>query len=160
MTSSNYRRLPSLQRGVAAVELALILPVFVMLMTFSFYFGRVYLHYSVAERAAHDAARYLATVSQADMLTPGTGGADAPAVAVAREIVQTETDWLRPGPYPVEIYVDCDGFGCTGHKLPKKVRVAVRMYLYDSLFSAFTSDFGGSSGLELISDVRIPYAGN
>lgn len=160
MTCTRSCGSPRRQRGSAAVELALILPVFVLLLVFAFYFGRVYWHYSVAQRAAHDAARYLATVSQADMLTPVAGGGDAAAVAVARDIVQAETQWLRPGPYPIEVYVDCDGYGCTGHTLPKKVRVALRMYMYDDFFSSYTSGFGGTSGLEVLADVKIPYAGN
>jgi len=41
-----------------AVELALILPDFLILLTFSLFIGRLFWHYSVMERAANNAARY------------------------------------------------------------------------------------------------------
>jgi hypothetical protein len=148
------------QRGSAAVEFALFLPILVALLALPLFFGRVFWHYSVAQRAAHDAARYMATMPRADMLTPALGGGDTPAAVVAREIVAVETAWLNPGQYPPEIYVQCDGLGCTGHKLPTKVRVAVRMYIYDQFFSQITADYTSSYGLELLADVTVPYAGN
>jgi Flp pilus assembly protein TadG len=148
------------ERGGAAVEFALILPILVLVLALPLFFGRAFWHYSVAQRAAHDAARYLATVSQADMLTPAQGGGDTPAAVAARDIVATETAWLNPGPYAPEIYVQCDGLGCTGHKLPKKVRIAVRVYMYDEFFGQFTSGYTGTYGLELLADVTVPYAGN
>ena len=47
------------QRGIAAVELALVLPVLFILVMFPLYLGRVYWHYTAIQYAAQDAARYL-----------------------------------------------------------------------------------------------------
>jgi Flp pilus assembly protein TadG len=50
------------QRGVAAIELALILLFFMALLPFVLLFGRALQVYTALQKSAHDAARYMATV--------------------------------------------------------------------------------------------------
>jgi Flp pilus assembly protein TadG len=45
------------QRGVAAVEFAILVPLLLILLTAPLYIGRVLWHYTVIHKAAHDAAR-------------------------------------------------------------------------------------------------------
>ena len=49
-------------RGVAALELCVVLPVWVMILTACLYYGRLALSGAALDRAASAAARYLATV--------------------------------------------------------------------------------------------------
>lgn len=148
------------QRGTAAVELAAVLPLLALLLTVPLFFGRVFWHYTVAYKAAHDAARYLATTSQADVLKLGPDGI-AVAAKVANQIARLETAELNPGLYPPSIDVQCDLVSCTGGPPPKSVRVVVTMNMYDNIFtSSTTGDYMGDYGLKVKAEVAIPYVGN
>jgi hypothetical protein len=152
------RRLRSLirrqQRGIAAIELAIILPVMLLFLTIPLFFGRVFWHYTVAQKAAHDAARYLSGVSLAQMAAPSQVGH---VVAVAQAIAAAEMSDLNPGPYSPVVTIQCDGITCDGFMMPAVIRVVVRMPMYDGIFSAFTSDIAGASGLLLTADVTMRY---
>ncbi len=161
MKRRSSRRRHAAEQGVAAVEMALVLPLLLVLLALPLFFGRVFWHYSVAQRAAHDAAHYLATVPQTDMLSPASGGEPA-AIDVAREIIAQETAWLSPGHASPAVMVQCDGVGngCLGHKLPKRVGVVITMYMYDDFFPTTTSIFTGSFGVEVNANVSLAYVGN
>lgn len=144
------------QRGVAAVELAFILPVLVVLLAFPLYFGRVFWHYTAAQKAAQDAARYLSSVPLIDMKDPLRVGH---AVAVARDIAEAETAELNPGPYRPSITVLCDGLSCAGFSTPTTVRVGVQLYMVDYFFYGITSVLFPDGGLALTADVTVHYVG-
>jgi hypothetical protein len=140
------------QRGIAAVELAVILPLFVVLLAFPVYLGRVFWHYSVIQQAAQDAARYLSKAPLAEMSNPTRAVAVA---AVANQIVAEELAELAPGSIPTIVTVVCDGGSCGGMVRPATVRVNIQMYMEDIFFSDYTS-----LTLPLIVDVSYPYLGN
>ena len=75
MATSPLRSLRRLQRGVAAVELALVLPVLLLLIFTTTEFGRAVYHYGVLTHSVRQAVRYLSTQ------TPGEG------VETARKLV-------------------------------------------------------------------------
>jgi hypothetical protein len=139
----------SRQLGVAAVEFAVLLPLLIVLMTAPLFIGRVLWHYTVAQKAAHDAARYLATVPEAELRTPGLAPA---AVAVAREIVTAELADLNPGPYPPGITISCDTTVCTGLILPTTVRVNIVIEMHDPFGYA-------GDGMPVVVEVQMPYMG-
>jgi Flp pilus assembly protein TadG len=58
---SNLRRFARNERGVQLVELALVLPIFLMLFAAVAEFGRFYYEYSTLAKGARAGARYLAT---------------------------------------------------------------------------------------------------
>ena len=58
------------QRGIAAVELALVLPAFVLLLAATVFIGRTLYHYQAIQKAAHDAARYLASAPALEVSSP------------------------------------------------------------------------------------------
>lgn len=147
------------QHGIAALELVLVLPVLLLFLAGMVYFGRYYTYYSAAHKAAHDAARYLSTVSRRDMRLQVAGSAQVPALLLAQNIAQQETAGLRPGPAAVGVAVDCLPFVCTGLALPDKVRVMVQMRVTDELFSPFSWGFVGDEGLLLQADVTLLYVG-
>lgn len=141
------------QRGIAALELALVLPIFLILLMFPLYLGRVLWHYTVIQRAAQDAARYLSTIPLSEMKNP----ARAPAlVAVANDIVAIELAELAPGPYPYQLSVTCDaGAACAGYSVPSTVQVNIQVLMEDIFFSNVTS-----LTLPLTAAVTYPYLGN
>lgn len=144
------------QQGVAAVELALVLPVLIVFISFPLFFGRVFWHYTVAERAAHDAARYLATVPRQEM---GNRQRGMDAAAIANFIAMEETAELNPGgEFGVSVDVLCD-IGSCNLGVPPTVTVIVRMKMFDPLFSAFTWPVVGDDGLLLRAAVTMRYVG-
>jgi len=141
----------SRQRGIAAVELALILPVLLILLVFPLFFGRLFWHYSVMDRAAQDAARYLATIPPSEIRNP----ARAPALtAVAKSIADAELAELAPGPDGIFVTIGCDAVQCVGFAVPTTVNVAIQVQLTDIFFSNMTS-----LTIPLMVNVTYPYVG-
>lgn len=145
------------QGGVAAVEMAIILPFLVMLLAFPLFFSRVLWHYTVAQKAAHDAARYFATVPVTEMMSPGR---IQQSVDLARTIANEEMGDLKPGPYAPVTHVMCGAFPCTGFARPATITVRVEMPMYDDLFGPLTQAFASDSGLLIGAEVTMPYVGN
>jgi hypothetical protein len=149
------------QRGVAAVEMAVLLPVLLLFLAATLFLTRYFWHYTVAQKAAHDAARYLATVSQKEMKTASSGGTGAPVVQIAQAIARKEIEELNPGPDTPYVGVDCKPVGCTGFVVPTKIHVVVQMMVVDELFSPFTDFFlGEQHGVLLTADVTMRYVGS
>ena len=124
------------QRGIAALELALILPIFLVLLTLPLFFGRIFWHYSVVERAAQDAARYLSSIPLSEMKNPARASAVS---AVATAIVNDEIAELAPGPDPIVVTVSCDVGPCLGYSVPQTVNVNIKLLMSDIFFSNVTS---------------------
>lgn len=141
---------PPRQRGVAAVEFAVILPLLVLvLLAAPLSMGRILWHYTVAQKAAHDAARYLATVPDGEMRTPAL----APlAVQVARDIAEAELADLNPGPTLPAVSILCNGINCTGAASPTTVHVNVLIEVSDPIFGM---NFGSEFGLLISADVTL-----
>lgn len=139
------------RRGMAAIELALLLPLLVLLLSVPLYLGRVLWHYTAIERAAQDAARYLSRVPLSEMSNPARAPA---AVAVANALVAEELAELRPGGYPYLLLVSCDGVTCGGYSTPATVTVGIQLYMDDTGFPAST---GGT--LPLAAYVSLAYLG-
>lgn len=142
------------QQGVAAVEFALILTMVVMLMSVPIYFGKVFSHYSVAQKAARDAAIYFTTVPLASISTQDGAAA---AVAAAKEIVAAEVSDLRPGiGQVVKVDILCDNGEC-GLGKPVKISVHVNMSMRDD--DGWTAPLGVFSGVDLSAVVEMKYLG-
>jgi cbb3-type cytochrome oxidase subunit 3 len=144
------------QRGIATIELAVILPVLLAFLGFSFFYGRVFWHYTAAHKAAHDAARYFATVPQTEFKSSTRTGF---AVAVAQSIALQETADLNPGPDPPNIGVICDGLPCAGFAPPNLITVGVQLNMYDTIFSQITGDALGAGPLPVTARVTMKYVG-
>jgi hypothetical protein len=145
------------QRGIAAVEFAVILPVLITMLAFPVFFGRVFLHYTVAQKAAHDAAIYLSNISMIDM---GDTNRARAAADVAQGIVDTEIAHLEPGHEGrADVQVQCDGGPC-GNDRPSEITVHVRMRVYDDFFKVFTDPVVGDHGVYLKSQFSATYVGS
>jgi cbb3-type cytochrome oxidase subunit 3 len=149
--------------------MAAILPILLLILTVPVFYARVFWYYSAAEKAAHDAARFLSSATQAEMRTLGDGGGEARVAAIARWIADTETEALRPVMSPRWIYVQCGtpvgtggyiDYGNCGNVVPVMVRVYFDMTMYDDIFGEFTAAFYPEDGLRMKTDVTMRYAGN
>lgn len=156
-TISSIRRSKRRQTGAAAVELALILPILLTFLLYPIFYAMCFWHYTVAQKAAQDAARYLSTVPQSEMRSPELAEA---AGDMAVEIAQRELAELAPGS---EIRVpkaycgsDICGDRSSGTPLPETVRVQLRFSVYDP--------FGvvdvGWTGAEITANYTLRYVGN
>lgn len=137
------------QRGVAAVEFAIMLPLLLLLLAAPLSMGRILWHYTVAQKAAHDAARYLASVPDGEMRTPAL----APfAAQVARDIAVAEMVDLNPGSINPVVTVACNGGTCAGGAAPVLVRVIILMEISDPIFGL---NFGSEFGMVVTADVTL-----
>ncbi len=157
MKNPPNRRRSIRQSGVAAVELAIILPILIALLAVPFFFGRVFWHYTVAQKAAYDAARYLSSVPVTEMKSQSRIAAVA---AVAQQIYTLEVAELNPGAFPPSATFLCGAFVCDGISIPDTVRVAVRMRVFPDFVASETTDFvDEEGGIVVVGDVTLPYVG-
>ena len=156
------------QRGSALMEMAFALPILVTLLTVPLFFAQLFWFYSVAQKSAHDAARFLSTATQAELRTIGASGGEAQVAGVARWIAATESDILQPVVTPLWIYVQCGtssgtgayiAYGNCGDGVPQTVRVQLTMRFKDLIFPGATYEYFGEDGLRLGADVTMRYAG-
>lgn len=145
------------QRGAAAVELALVLPFLILLLMFTTFYARYFWHYTVAQKAAFDSARYLSTISEQEMREPALAVA---ARDVANDIALTEIAELNPhGTVKPDVIIQCGGVPCGGVRalaLPRTVTVIVTMDMYDDFFGLDLGRYG--LPINVVTEVR--YVGN
>jgi hypothetical protein len=151
-------RLGQKQRGAAAVEFAIVLPLLVLVLTLFVFFARFFWHYTVAQKAAYDSARYLSTISAEEM----RDAVLAPAAAdIANDIAEIEVAELRPGRgAKPRIEIQCGGARCEGVRdrpLPRTVSVTVRMDMFDDYFGVVDV---GRYGVMIIGRSELHYVGN
>lgn len=159
MKTPNPRRLPGLsdrQRGAAAVEAALVLPLLLVFLTFPIFYARCYWHYTVAQKAAQDAARYLSSVPAQEMRSRPLA---REAAAVALEIAQKEIAELAPGTSIDNPQVYCDQTLCGTFpgRLPGTVHVVLNFGIVDNIFGVVDT---GRYGIQVTADVTMPYVGH
>jgi Flp pilus assembly protein TadG len=155
--SRNRIRSKAAQGGNAAIELALVLPILIVFLIFPIFYASVFWHYTVAEKAAKDAARYLSTISVQEMKSRQLAPA---AAAIALEIAKTEIAELAPGSTIDDPVVQCGNTLCRGTTsgaLPSTVHVLVKFDIYDTWFGVVDT---GRYGWHIESDITMPYVGN
>lgn len=123
------------QRGIAAIELTLVVGVCLVLLPAMLVFGRVFWHYSVLHKATHDAARYLSSVPLYELQFEKSYLA---ARTQAREMLIAALIAGRVDSPPTheQIEVRCDQ-GCVGGQsapLPRTITVTAKMVVRDNLF--------------------------
>jgi hypothetical protein len=151
-----YKRFRRSANGSVAVEMALILPLFLILLAGPLYMARAAWFYSVGQKAAHDATRYAATATQAELRTGGSGFNEARVPAIARWIAQQELGELVPLTDSIAIEIQCDGDRCST-ATPTRVRTSVQITLHDQLLGSLTIDYLGFSDMKMDSEVTMRY---
>ena len=148
------RAMRTRQGGAAAVEAAIVMILLVIFLTLPVFYARVFWHYTVVNKAAQDAARYLSTVSAREMASRTLSKA---AGDVALAIVMAEIAELDPDALVDEPVVECGAVVCgrTG-TTPATVHVIVTVQIFDTFFGAVDT---GRDGWTLTADVTLPYVG-
>jgi Flp pilus assembly protein TadG len=143
------------ERGAAAVEFAILATVMLALLTVPMFFARCFWHYTVIQKAAHDAAWYLATVPKNDMKNSAKA---IDAAKVANYIASAEVAELSPGSdsYPPIVTIDCRPAGC-GSGTPTSVYVRVTVNMFDPIFNV--SFVGSDEGFRIYAESEINYVG-
>lgn len=148
------------EKGGIAVETIFCLPLLITFLVVPLFLARAFWYYSVAQKAAHDSARFLANVAQAEMiLADGSDDESLPIAALAEEIAHAELDEIKPGLVRNTVTVLCDGDACGG-EVPQTIRVSVRMWMRDEIFGIFTSEIFGEDPLLLEARVTMRYVGD
>lgn len=167
---SIYRQPRRNAGGAAAIELVAVLGVILIpLLVASLFFGRFVWHYSVAQKAAHDAARFVAASSPTEMKIQCTLiiYKDPCIVMAAMSLATTEMAELNPGGVDTpSVTVYCDEQKCATNSatpLPKMISVDIKMTVKDPFFTAFSSAFGSAAGpieIPIHATGRSYYVGN
>ena len=162
---STVIRTPSIRtKGSIAVECAIVLPILLLLISGMLFFARVFWCYTVAQKAAHDGARFLATTTLREIM-PSSPGAVVPAALVAQKIAIDEVAELTPG-NPVSVEVQCYNVGsprwssCLAYYTPQKVLVSVTVSVTDDIFAPFTTDFTDGRPITFTTVMATDYVGN
>ncbi len=151
--------------GSVAVEFAAVMPFLVLILAGALFFGRFFWHYTVAEKAAHDAARFLATASPTELKIQAPSG-EAYIVEAAKSLAKAEIAELSPGSDFPLVYVYCDSGPCLPFKtspVPVMVSTYVVMSVEDPFLAPFTSMFTGDTGpiaVQINATGRSYYVGN
>jgi cbb3-type cytochrome oxidase subunit 3 len=146
------------EQGSVAVELAIILPIFLTLLSGPLFLACVFWFYSVGQKAAHDAARYLSTATQAEMRTAGGGFNEAAVAATARWIAQQELVGILPLTDSILIDIKCNNVAC-GAAVPTTVHVDIQISMHDPILNDLTAKYIGDTNLLLASSVTLRYVG-
>lgn len=146
-------------KGSVAVEMAFVLPIFLLLLAVPLFFARVFWFYSVGQKAAHDATRFLSTATQAEIRTSGGGFNEAKVAAVARWIAQQELEEILPFTDGILIDVQCNSGSC-GLNVPSTVHVGIQIGVHDNILDSLSSKYLGRTDTVLIGNVTMRYVGS
>lgn len=151
------------QKGSVSIEGALTVSlILIPLLAFVLLFGRYFWYYTVVQKAAHDAALYLASAPVADITSNN-----------AREIAKTIMDegladidqatkstgaadmfCLFPTPYPATV---SPGFCSDGR--PAAVKAHISLKVSDPFLAPLTEAVMGYDAFPLKAGVTLPYVG-
>ncbi len=140
------------ERGVAAIEMAFIMPILFAMLVVPFFLAVYFWHYSAVYKTAYSGARFLSTVSVREMNSPDLSEAMEEQV---QQIIDDGVADLNPAARPL-VDIDCDGMTC-GDGPPQEVLVRVRLRILDTYFGNF---YTGDRGLLIQAAVRMRYVGN
>jgi Flp pilus assembly protein TadG len=163
-------RAKRIERGSVAVEFAVVMPtILIPLLAGALFFGRTFWHYTVAEKAAQDAARFIAAASPTELKTQCSLGVykDACIVMAAMDLTLKEMAELNPGSVnSPDVAVYCDEKKCLTTKdtgVPTTVSVQINMAVEDPVFSVITSAFDDTNtpiSIPITATARSYYVGN
>jgi hypothetical protein len=144
------------QSGSAAVELALIIPILLLFLSFPIFISKCLWHYTVIQKAAQDSVRYFSTIPKQSMREPSLIVGE---VALTKRIAQIEMQDLRPGKTAPTIEVHCDNGDCNGtagRELPQYVTVKIKANMFDTIFGVVST---GRYGIPITAEAIFPFSG-
>lgn len=142
-TQSALRRFTACERGTQFVELAIVLPILLLLFATTAEFGRFFYTYTTLTKATRSAARYLVT-------TPNKTGADAGAQNL---VVYGNTEGtgnpIVGGLSTNNVQIVREG---TVNGFPEKVTVVIDGYIYQPIFDL--GKFVGNRSVSLNVEIK------
>jgi hypothetical protein len=134
------RRFARSERGTQLVELAIVLPVMLLLLVITAEFGRYFYTYTTLAKATRSGARYLTTA-------PGNGSMDGDAKnLVVYGNTEGEGDPIVAGLDTTNVIVEREG-GNLSAGMPERVTVKIEGYDYVPLFNI--AGISGKEGMSL-----------
>lgn len=135
------------QRGIVAVELALIIPVIVLIVAVTLMFGRAFMQYGVLQKASNNALHYLSSLPAVEMTHAASG---AIARATATQMVLDAGAGAGFNPLPV-VYFTCIPGNCqTDGVKPVTIQLNTEMAISDPFIPNLTSDLLGMFGVTYV----------
>jgi Flp pilus assembly protein TadG len=115
-------RFPSLERGAAAVEFAIVLALMLLIVAGIFEFGRAFQYYDALAKATRDGARYMSAAPKATINSVAVGTAKDLVVAAvnAANVVPALTN--------AEVVVTCTPAACVDGTAPTDIEVSISGY--------------------------------
>lgn len=120
------------QRGIAAVELALILLFTSFILPVVFLFARVFYHYNVIKQATQDAANAMALTPRVELIT-SSGMASAKARSIQLVVSAIESAGITP-PEDLVVEIYCSGSACVAATPVVEIRVFASFTLFDAFY--------------------------
>ncbi len=149
------------KRGLAAIELSLILTLLVMIvLPILLTCARVFWHFNVIHKASYSAAQYLAVLPNGDIRSPaGMSAGEAGARAlIAGAAAGAQLDWARLAPL---VWFTCHKgnttMGCGSGALPDRIEVTIQIQLDNSRMPSVVRA-ALPHGLTLYTSTTLPYA--
>jgi len=115
-------RLPSVERGAAIVEFAIVLSLMLLITAGIFEFGRAFQYYDALAKATRDGARYMSTVNKATISSVAVSDAKNLVVAAANAAN------LSPALTTGDVVVTCTPAACADGTAPTDVEVGISGY--------------------------------
>lgn len=136
-------------RGVAVMEMLIVMAFLLSVLIVPLYLGRYFYHYTMAQKAAQNAAIYLARVPVAEIANPVRASIVS---GVANQMVAEMLTESAASDIPPTVIVMCGNFFCTGLDKPPTVTVGVKMPVDDIFFPTYLSS-------NLTVYIQLPYLG-
>ena len=160
---------PRAQQGGVLLTMALLTPLLAALLLVPLFFGQVVWHYSLAQKAAQDAARVWTSATPAQLNTLGSTARKARAAALAAWTLDAAADtWSAPA-VSRSLRVECGTsvadvmqFSQCGHAPPETVRVTIDLSLRRNLPTPAWANIHlyRAEGLHLQAFATVRYAGS
>jgi Flp pilus assembly protein TadG len=143
-------RTASGQKGAAAIEFVIVLPLLLLIFTGMIEYGRMMWHYDALAKATRDAARYLSTVKRTDLNTE-----DTTATSTTHKIVIDAAAAAGLSTTGLQINPSCDPT-CTGEGTVNTVSVDID---YPFTIGGWVPVFGAAIGpdVTLSPHTTMPY---
>lgn len=154
------RRLQSRQdrRGVAAIELALILSACILLVPAVLEIGGIFMHYAALHKAVREGARTMAALPPQALSTTGAAS-DSMAMVQSLVVETAQQAGLQASVAPDKVYVGCDKAMCEGTVPSSTVTVSASLRV--SVPAAlFNTEASGTMLLQAAHTMRYGYANN
>jgi Flp pilus assembly protein TadG len=146
------------QRGAAAVELAIMLPLIMMMLAGITEFSRAFWYYNALDKATRDAARYMSSVHTVEL---ATSAASTTQMTRAKNIVVdavtgSESAKVTPALTTANVTVECDTANCVA---PTWITVRINGFTIGlgSLIPFVMVDGGSFGNVPLTPSTTMPF---